>query len=168
MSGPARPSSSVVELPGELDNLFVELRRARDPAQADAARNQIWLYWLRTPDAASASAMNRAFAARRVADYDKAMAELDGVVTAHPAYAEGWNQRAFIHFLREDFEASLADCEKAIALEPRHFGCLTGMGLALMRQGRMMAARRALEKAVKLDPFLNERGLLKTLPETQL
>lgn len=79
---------------------------------------------------------------REVYVFAGALAILDSVVADVPGYAEGWNERAFIRFLRDDFDGSLDDIEHALALEPLHFAALAGKATVLMRQGRSNPARR--------------------------
>ena len=88
---------------------------------------------------------------------------LDRLVAYCPDYAEGWNQRAFVHFLRQDFEAALTDLDAAIALNPRHVGALSGKALTLIGLGRKAEAELALRAALALNPWLSERHLLEGL-----
>src|SRR5690606_31046067 len=89
-----------------------------------------------------------------------ALAILDGVVADAPDYAEGWNQRAFIRFLRDDPDGSLEDIERTLALEPLHFAALAGKAMILMRQGRIEPGQEALRRAVEIHPWLKERAML--------
>ena len=85
---------------------------------------------------------------------------LDKLVETAPDWAEAWNQRATIRYLLRDFEGSLADIDRVLALEPKHFGALSGQAIILMHQGKMAAGQIALRKAVEIDPFLSERALI--------
>jgi len=88
-----------------------------------------------------------------------------------PAYAEGYNQRAFVNFLRQNFAPALEDLDRALALSPRHIAALSGKALTLMGLGRDAEAQDVLRSALELNPWLNERHLLKgdqPVPKTDL
>ncbi len=81
-----------------------------------------------------------------------------------PDYAEGHNQLAFAYFLQDKLEASSDSLDRAIELEPQHFGALAGKGLVFIKQGRDDIAQIFLRRAQKVNPWLNERGLIKSVP----
>jgi tetratricopeptide (TPR) repeat protein len=95
-----------------------------------------------------------------VRDYAGSNALLDKLIEAEPDWAEAWNQRATLRYIVHDFEGSLADIDRVLALEPKHFGALSGQAIILMHQGKMAAGQEALRRAVAIDPFLSERALL--------
>jgi tetratricopeptide (TPR) repeat protein len=82
----------------------------------------------------------------------EAIAIFDRVVTTLPDFAEGWNKRATAHYLNEDYTASVIDIERTLALEPRHFGAISGMGLIFMARGDQAGALRAFEEVLKIHP----------------
>lgn len=146
------------------DRLFESLKNARSEAQGRAVEDAIWEMWMaKAPNADVARSIRDAMAARESYDYSRALSLLDTAVAAAPDYAEAWNQRAFVRFLKEDFEGALSDIDHALQLEPRHFGALSGRALVLMRFGRMEAAQRTLREAVAIHPWLKERALI--IPE---
>lgn len=71
--------------------------------------------------------------------------------------------RATAHFLRGAYEQSLSDIEKALALEPRHFGALSGQALIFHSQGKRDQAIEAMRKALDIHPWLPERSLFPEL-----
>jgi tetratricopeptide (TPR) repeat protein len=84
----------------------------------------------------------------------KAIEAFDVVVELDPGFAEGWNRRATAHFLAGNDEASIGDIRRVLALEPRHFGALSGLGMILARSGQPQAALRAFEAALAVNPHL--------------
>jgi len=140
--------------------LLTELVNAPDEAAANAAAGDLWEIWLTAPDEVAQELLDRAQARREVFDFATAEELLDELVAYCPDYAEGYNQRAFVRFLREDYEGALADIAVVLETHPYHFGALSGKGLALLRQGRARLAQEALRAAVEIHPYLRERALL--------
>ena len=89
--------------------------------------------------------------------------QLDALIEDYPTYAEAWNQRATTYYMMQNFEASLADIDKTLELEPRHFGALSGQSLILLAQGKRDQALKAIIAALAIHPFLSERGLFPEL-----
>lgn len=145
--------------------LFERLRNARTEQEGRAAEDAVWRMWMEAaPSLDIARAVDEAMDARESYDFDGALAILDRVVAEAPDYAEGWNQRAFIRFLKDDLDGSLEDIDRALALEPRHFAALAGKAIILMRQGRMELGQAALHQAVEIHPWLRERSMLIAVP----
>jgi tetratricopeptide (TPR) repeat protein len=146
-----------------LDQLFVRLARAPDHATAQKLDRQIWSIWTSPSDPDLASRMLDVFEARDMRGMAIAIELLDELVVDYPDYAEGWNQRATLYFLTGNLEASLADCEKVLALEPRHFGALSGQAIIHLQMGRRDLALKSMAAALAVHPFLNEAGLFPEL-----
>ena len=140
-----------------IDELFAELRLADDEIEADQISRQIWSYWFMPSDTRLATHMSVASNSLAENNVESAMAELDIVVTEFPDYAEGWNQRATLHYMLGNLEASLADIEHVLAIEPRHYGALAGRVLIYLRQGKSDLARADMIAALAIHPYLSER-----------
>ena len=144
-----------------LDDLYAEVQRAPNEMIARQFSNQMWDLWLEAPDEPSQMMLDAALRAMRVGDYLRAMDQLDTLVSYCPFYPEGYNQRAFVNYLRGDYPAVLPDIDQAIDLNPRHTGALTGKALTLIALGREDEAQDVLKDAVELNPWLGERALIK-------
>jgi tetratricopeptide (TPR) repeat protein len=144
----------------ERERLFAALAKSSNAAEASGIASKVWALWFRAPNTDAAAIMQQALEKRGVRDYRGAVTILDTLVETAPDWAEAWNQRATIRYLLRDFEGSLADIDRVLALEPKHFGALSGQAIILMHQGKMAAGQIALRKAVEIDPFLSERALI--------
>lgn len=141
--------------------LLATLAAATTEIDGRLAESAVWEFWFDkapTPDVRKLLDAGR----ERIQAYDYEAAEniLNQVVEAAPDYAEGYNQRAFARFLREKYTESQSDLEKTLALEPDHFGALSGMYHILRIQSRTQAAMNMLRKAVTIHPWIQERGAL--------
>ena len=152
----------------DLAPLFERLQNVGDDKEARQISNQMWSYWTVAPDPASQMMLDEGMGARAGFDYDRAMDRFNALVSYCPFYAEGYNQRAFIHFLREDFAAALPDLQRALDLNPQHVGAASGLALTYFGLGRDLEGQKALRVALELNPWLSERFLLKPLPGQEL
>ena len=149
-----------------LDFLFGALKAAPDEASAKHVEGRIWAIWLQTPSDTVALLMTRAKTAMEAQNSDVALKLLDAVVKMRPDYVEGWNRRATLYYLRNDYAHSLADIEQVLAREPRHFGALAGLGMIMQDLGDEKRALDAFRKALAVNPHLDKvPELVKTLTE---
>jgi tetratricopeptide (TPR) repeat protein len=149
-----------------LDFLFGALKAAPDEASAKHVEARIWALWLQTPSDTAALLMMRAKAAIDAQQMDVALQLLDAVVKLRPDYVEGWNRRATLYYLRNDYVHSLQDIEQVLVREPRHFGALAGLGMIMQDLGDEKRALDAFRKALAINPHLDKvPELVKTLSE---
>jgi tetratricopeptide (TPR) repeat protein len=144
-----------------MDALVAQVQAAPDEMTARALSAQMWELWLEAPDEYSQNLLDSAMERRRLSDYGMAEEALTSLTQYCPFYAEGWNQRAFVRFLRGNWDGALSDLDKALEFNPRHTGALTGKVLTLINAGRDDEAQPVLREALKLNPWLSERALLR-------
>jgi tetratricopeptide (TPR) repeat protein len=149
-----------------LDFLFGALKAAPDEESAKHVEAQILALWSRTSSDTTVLLMQRAKVAMHGQQFDIALKLLDAVLKLHPHYIEGWNQRATLHYLQNDYQRSLEDIEQVLVREPRHFGALAGLGMIMQELGDDKRALEAFRKALAINPHLeNVRERVKTLTE---
>lgn len=146
-----------------LDQLFAALRTAEDPMTARELDQAIWAVWTNPSDPALHERMRAVLYSRGTGNIAEALRLLDKLVVDYPDYAEGWNQRATIHYMMGNLDLSLADCAKVLELEPRHFGALSGRALIYLSQGKRALALKDMSAALAVHPFLSERQLFPEL-----
>lgn len=137
-----------------LDGLFVQLRSTEDPELGAVLTGEIWDIWRHTDNKVAAKLMEQGTHSMALERYDDALVVLDEVVKTAPEYAEGWNTRATVLYLLGDYSASAVDVRRTLALEPRHFGAWSGLGLIYMHVGDERAALEAFAKALEWNPHL--------------
>jgi tetratricopeptide (TPR) repeat protein len=168
---PADPAAQTVTPPvsdslaraQRLDGLFDRLKATADEAEGEAIVADIWQVWMQSGNTEIDAAMQRAVLVMgRVPVL--ALPILDDIVARMPQWAEAWNKRATVLFLLGEYDRSLADIDRVLALEPRHFGALAGIGLIRMQQGESHQALAAFRRALAINPFLKERhGIIPAL-----
>lgn len=146
-----------------LDALFAQVQGAETERDARIVANEMWALWADAPDAHAQELLDEGMTRRAAHDLKGAVAAFDALTEYCPDYAEGYNQRAFANFIRQDYAAALPDLERALALSPRHLGALTGQAMTLMALERRGEAALVLRRALGLNPWLAERHLLEVL-----
>ncbi len=141
----------------ELNQLFTQLSSASNQETALIAETQIWKIWFQSGNQEVDELMQEAIKRRSVFDFNGAIEVLSQIIIIQPNYAEAWNQRATAYFHQEKYEESLEDISKTLELEPRHFGALAGRAIIRLKQLKPVIARRNIEEAILLHPYLKER-----------
>lgn len=144
------PESPKVE---SVDELLARLADPDEP-EWEKVQDQIIRIWSRSGSDSMDLLLARGREAMREGDLVKALHHLSALVDHAPDFAEGWNARATAFFMNGDFGQSLADIEQVLALEPRHFGALTGLGLILDQLDEDEAALRVYRETLKLNPHI--------------
>lgn len=148
----------------ELDALFAALKAAKDEGEGDVIVARIWQAWQKSGDPELDAKMEQAILVMGHAPA-LCLPILDELVEKRPRWAEAWNKRATALYLVGQHDRSLADIDRVLALEPRHFGALAGLGLIRMQRGEAREALAALRRALAVNPFLKER--LHLIPELE-
>jgi tetratricopeptide (TPR) repeat protein len=137
-----------------LDDLFHDLKRSGNEAAAARIASRIQREWTRSGSRSIDLLMQWASTAMQARKFDTALDLLDQVVTLSPDYAEGWNRRATVHFMMNNYALSMSDIDRTLRLEPRHFGALAGMAQILQRTGRKEPALKAYERVLDVYPMM--------------
>jgi tetratricopeptide (TPR) repeat protein len=139
-----------------IDSLFATLKSETDKDAAGEVEDAILRLWLESGSDTVDLLMSWTLKAMQAKEYPRALDFLDRVILMAPDYAEGWNKRATVHFLMEDYGKSIADIGRVLELEPRHFGALSGLGMILRSLGDDRRAIAAYRQALDVDPHLDD------------
>jgi tetratricopeptide (TPR) repeat protein len=137
-----------------LDKLLGELKRERNEKAAERIAARIWEEWGHSGSASIDLMMTWSKTAMDGQKFDVALDFLDQVVTMEPSYAEGWNRRATVHFMMQNYSKSMADINHTLQLEPRHFGALSGMGQIMKNTGHNELALQAWQRVLDIYPMM--------------
>ena len=147
----ARPAPADQTDP-RLPALFEALMASPDPIAAANIEGQIWQLWLDGGSEAINQQLRIGMRAMSDGRLHAAIAAFSDVTSRAPGFAEGWNKRATAYYLAGQLDSSMADIERTLALEARHFGAISGMGLIFLQLGDERGALRAFQEVLKINP----------------
>lgn len=145
-----------VDTAQRLEQLFVELRKAKTEQSAQRVSNRIRQVWIQSGSASIDLMMEWAQQAIQQEKYDVALDFLDQVVLLQPDYPDGWNRRATVHYIMEDYSKAMADIARTLELEPRHFIALNAMAAILTETGHAQPALNAYRRLLDVYPMQRE------------
>jgi tetratricopeptide (TPR) repeat protein len=147
------PASVIADQSDErLDDLFSTLLISTDLTTIRLTENQIWEIWFNHANEDVEQLIQMGVTRMNYNRYAEAMLIFTQLIENFPDYAEGWNRRATLHYILGNLDESVADIEKVLELEPRHFGALSGLGLVYLQQKQLSKAKQAFENLVDLHP----------------
>lgn len=135
-----------------LDGLFADLKKQTRSGAADLISKRIWNKWTDSGSKSIDLLMGRAATAMNKKKDALALDILAQVVTLKPEFAEGWNRRATLYYNMRDFGRSIADVERVLALEPRHYGALSGLAIMLKALGKDQESLDTWYKVLAIYP----------------
>ena len=128
--------------------------RGDDPARAARAEAALWAMWCRSGIPTVDVLLRDGVAAMERQDLPEAEACFARIIAQAPRFAEGWNKRATVRYLAENFEGSIADCRETLTRNPHHFGALSGQGLCHLALGQYREAAALFRRALAVHPHL--------------
>lgn len=135
-----------------LNALFERMKQTRSSEVAQDLERKIWNIWLDAGDPELNRIMEQGLEAMASEELDLAIDLFTVLIEKSPSFAEGWNKRATAFYLHGELAASVGDIERTLALEPRHFGAVSGMGLIFLSSGDKLGALKAFERVLEINP----------------
>jgi tetratricopeptide (TPR) repeat protein len=136
-----------------LSDLYAHLAAATDEEGAKAVAEGIEHLWLNSGSDTIDLLMERSMNAASDKNLDLALAELNYVVELAPDFTEGWNRRAYVHYMKGEIDLALGDLRRALALDPNHFKALDGLAQILREIGQKKAALKAFKQLLDVHPY---------------
>lgn len=145
--------------------MLLRALQSPNPEARDEATRQLWQIFF---GAAGPDAEQQLLYAERYVEngaYAEAEKALSEVIDAYPDFAEAWNRRATLRYVRKQYAASIEDCHAVVRLEPNHFGAWHGLGLCHLALLQYADAAKAFRRALELQPFaeINQQLLAQCL-----
>ncbi|HEY0455086.1 MAG TPA: hypothetical protein VGE41_01830 [Verrucomicrobiae bacterium] len=144
-------ATALVQL-GAQDQLL-EALKASNPGARVVARKAIEFLWFNAAGDEAYRLTEKAYKAAEEKKYDEALTILNELIRTHPNFAEAYNRRASVYWEMEEYDKSIIDSEKALQLNPYHYGALQGEGVCRLKLGDVGEACRRLRAALKIIPY---------------
>ncbi len=153
----------------QIDKLFDQLKTTNNYENSKKIESKIWKLWTTHPSEESLTAL--------LADGSFYMSQ-NKLETAYETFtktieldsnwAEAWNKRATVLYLMGKYELSLADIDKVLKLEKRHFGALSGQGLVQTALKNYQKAIDSYIEAHKIHPNMKSPLIMIEKLQTQI
>lgn len=140
-----------------LDDLFTALQGA-DAEDAAPIEAKIWEEWSKSGSPAMDLLLARGREAMVAGDLPLAIERFGALIDHAPDFAEGYNARATAYFNAGRYGESLDDLRMVLALNPRHFGALSGLATILEDLGYDKEALEAWRRVEALNPHQENLG----------
>lgn len=139
-----------------IDQLFEELAALGpdDERRRKQVSDDISILWSHSGSDSMDLLLLRGRKAMEAGELHRALDHFTALTDHAPGFPEGWNARATTFFLLEEWGLALADIERTLELEPRHFGALTGLAVILEKIDRPRDALAAWRRALAVHPHL--------------
>jgi tetratricopeptide (TPR) repeat protein len=127
-----------------------------DPTVRRLAGDALWSVWFRADTPQSNAELQRIILLRPAeVGAEVILADFAALLHQAPRFAEVYNQRGIFHFRCGIYSRATADCERALRLNPYHFGAASGLGQCFMKQKKLRAALRGFRRALRINPNLD-------------
>lgn len=128
--------------------------RGHDAVRAARAAAALWQMWHQSGRPELDALLLEGIEAMQRHEFEQAAAVFTRLIDTAPDFAEGWNKRATVRYMTNDFAASIADCRETLARNPNHFGALSGQGLCHLALGQYREAADLFRRALAVHPHL--------------
>jgi len=126
--------------------------RDDDALVRETAEQALWSVWHRSGNPEVDARLQDGLMAMQRGAFEQAVAIFTEVTEIAPDFAEGYNKRATTYYLLQEYEKAIRDCDKTLALNPIHFGALSGAGLCYLGLRNLTKALEYFEHAMAVNP----------------
>lgn len=154
----ARAAVAYVSVIGGPDdaNLLSMCLQHDDDGVATLAEFGLWRIWMNSGTEPGNRRLSFAIRCIKHGSYETAAEALEHLQRQEPHFAEAWFQRGIaLSFLDRTREAR-HDYERALAINPHHFGAAVALGHTCVEQADMSGALHYYKRALKIHPRLAE------------
>jgi tetratricopeptide (TPR) repeat protein len=142
------------EKPRVFGELYGLLAKAKDAEEAAPIITNIEALWRKTGSPTVDLLIGRAERFTKDKDLGLALEILDATVAMAPEEAEAWYLRAKVQYAESKYDLAVADLNRTLERDPKHFRALEQLGAAYDALGKKPEALEAYRKALAINPFL--------------
>ncbi len=158
------------ERSNKLEKLFTQLKNSKDLPTAQIVEKKIWEIWMIHPSDDRrgfrlTELLTQGSRLMNMGELSKAYKLFTTIIATEPDWSEAWNKRATVLYLMNRYQSSLDDIKITLALEPRHFGAISGQALNYIELKQYEKAIQSYKAAQKIYPLLDSAK--KKIPELQ-
>ena len=144
----------------KLDKLFIQLKNTKELSSAQIIENEIWEIWSIHPSDGRrgfrlTELLTQGTRLMNIGELGKAYKIFTQIIAVEPDWAEVWNKRATVLYLMDQYQSSLDDIKITLALEPRHFGALSGQALNYIELQEYEKAIKSYKTVQKIYPTMD-------------
>jgi Flp pilus assembly protein TadD len=150
----AAPAARADQTDPRLTQLFADLKATDTDFEARALEALIWSIWTTAPTEEARRLMAQGTQQLAANNPEAALETFTKLTQSAPHFAEAWNKRATTLYLLGRFQDSIDDIGQTLALEPHHFGALSGLAMCDTELHQTQNALNALTRALAVDPRL--------------
>ncbi len=127
-----------------------------DPTVRRLAGEAMWSIWFRADTPENNAELQRVILLRLdEVGPEVILADFEALLHKAPRFAEVYNQRGIFNFRCGSYSRAATDCDRALRLNPCHFGAASGLGQCFMKQKKLRAALRGFRRALRINPSLD-------------
>ncbi len=132
--------------------LYARLAESKDSDETDGLVGLLLASYSQSGSDTGDLLLQRARKAIDQKDSDAAGKILDATVALLPNWPEGWNARATLRYIENDYDGAMADIARTLKLEPRHVGALSGMAIILADRDKDKDALKVYQRLLTIAP----------------
>ena len=155
---------------GTTDDVVALLNSLRDDNETvrNTAEQSIWKIWARSGDPSVDRLYARGMREMNEGSFARAISTFSEIIKLKPEFAEGWNKRATLYYMTEQYDKSLEDCDEVMKRNPYHFGALSGYGHIHVEFRLLEQAIEYFQRALKINPNMGSIARLIERLERQI
>ena len=147
-----------------MNKLNVEklLQDLKDPSKEirKIATATLWRSWFEQKGETGLQILINAETYLELGQFKKVEELLTETIAQQPDFAEAWNRRAIVYYIKKEYQKAKRDCQEVVKLNPIHFGAWHGLSLSHGKLKEYIEAIAALKKALEIQPHSLENKRL--------